>query len=198
MPNLNLLTSDEIAISIDFEIMKCSNLIRGVVENVAFIDEIMPLMKVDYDTMQLVLKWASQHKDDPPLPDDYEDMIMDINEIPEWDRKYLDMGQEELLDLIRAADYLHIPKLIEYCHKTVACLLTGKTASEMCDTFGVTEEVVTEKEVINKEELGNTLEFSTVAVSDEEAFSKKRKMEASKDSETEKLSLKRKATETTE
>jgi S-phase kinase-associated protein 1 len=56
-----------------------------------------------------VLEWCEHHRKDPePLPEDADDSRKKSTEIPDWDKKFIDVDQEMLFEIILAANYLDI------------------------------------------------------------------------------------------
>ncbi|KAK7754463.1 hypothetical protein SLS62_003483 [Diatrype stigma] len=67
-------------------------------------------------------------------------------DVPIWDSIFLDVGMDDLIDLINAANYLEIEVLFERCCKTMAVKLTGKTTEEMRKILGVVSDLAPEEE----------------------------------------------------
>lgn len=56
-----------------------------------------------------VLEWCEHHRKDPePIPEDADDSRKKTTEISDWDRKFIDVDQEMLFEIILAANYLDI------------------------------------------------------------------------------------------
>lgn len=62
---------------------------------------------------QQVIEWCEHHRKDPePLPEDLDDTRKKTTEISEWDRKFIEVDQEMLFEIILAANYLDIKPLL--------------------------------------------------------------------------------------
>ncbi|CAE6458148.1 unnamed protein product [Rhizoctonia solani] len=77
----------------------------------------------------------NKHRDDEP----------DLEETPtrhtEWDKAFIaGLGQEELLDLILAANYLEMKQMLDLGCKQVADRIQGKTPDEIRKSFNITYE----------------------------------------------------------
>jgi hypothetical protein len=60
-----------------------------------------------------VIEWCDHHKKDPePIPEDADDTRKKTTEISEWDRKFIEVDQEMLFEIILAANYLDIKPLL--------------------------------------------------------------------------------------
>lgn len=144
MPNIKLRSSDGETFEVDVEIIKCSTTIRTMVENLGIDEEeteVVPLPNVTSTILKKVLEWATYHKDDPQVmedDDDYQENHTD-NMSP-WDVEFLNVNQSTLFELIVAANYLDIKKLLELACKKVANLIKGKTPEEIRETFSIKNE----------------------------------------------------------
>ncbi|XP_053686331.1 S-phase kinase-associated protein 1-like [Sabethes cyaneus] len=97
------------------------------------------LPNVDSNVLRLVLEWCTEHKDDPE-PDTMEEdrhLVRPTDDIGEWDKQFLDAVDGRLVELLVAADYLHIGSLLDLCVKTVANMLKGKTAEQIRSEFQI-------------------------------------------------------------
>lgn len=75
------------------------------------------------EILEKVLEWCEYHVNDPePFEDDFEDEFAARKSVTicEWDRDFYEVPQDQLFDIMLAANYLHI-KLREssyYCGYT--------------------------------------------------------------------------------
>ena len=104
----------------------------------------VPLPNVDAKTLKLVLEWCERHRDDKEADEEeeeeeYEDKSHQV--FPQWDKDWIkNMDTGVLFELILAVNYLEIKLLMDLCCEKVASLIRGKTAKEIRETFGITEE----------------------------------------------------------
>lgn len=108
----------------------------------------IPIGKVRGVIFEKVLEFLKYHHEnpsDPPKPGVRP-------EICEWDKKFLDVDQSTLLELIMAADYLNIKPLLTVGCRTVAGMIRGKTPDEIRATFNIVNDFSPEEEEENKRE----------------------------------------------
>ena len=158
MPNIKLRSSDGEIIEVDIGVAKMSGTIKAMMENLGIdededVEEELPLLKVDSAILKKVLEWAARHKDDPqPTPEEEELMRSYEPEIrarlltTEWDRRFLQVDQPTLFDLIQAANYLDIKVLLDVATITLADMIKGKTPEEIQDTFSIKKNTTPTKE----------------------------------------------------
>lgn len=79
-------------------------------------DEPIPLPNVSSSVLKKLLEYLEYHKDDP-LPaaeggESEDPRRRRVQEISEWDRRYIQVDQEMLFEIILAANYLEIKPLL--------------------------------------------------------------------------------------
>lgn len=91
------------------------------------------LEKVDGASLKLVAQWCAHHREDPEVhrPVDVENAYKTAHLVPEWDKKFLKLEIESLCALLDAASFLQVPLLMDYCAKTIANLIRGKTPAQI-------------------------------------------------------------------
>jgi len=151
MPMINLQSSDGVVFQVDFEIAKASVTIKTMVENLGLEEEdeeIVPLPNVNANILKKVIQWATYHKDDPPMPEDDEELDMRTDDICSWDADFLKVeDQGTLFELILAANYLDIKGLLAVTSKTVANMIKGKTPEEIRKKFNIENDFTAAEEV---------------------------------------------------
>ncbi|XP_021958771.1 S-phase kinase-associated protein 1-like [Folsomia candida] len=159
MPFINLESSDGERVKVDADVIKCSQTIKTLIENLGMEDsdddrEVVPLQNVSTEVLHKVIAWAEHHKDDlPPIEDD-EDPPRErrTDDITTWDANFIKMEQTQLFDLIVAANYLDISGLLDLGCKIVANMIKGKTAEEIRTMFDIENDLTPEDmEQIRKE-----------------------------------------------
>lgn len=111
MPFLKLQSKDGEIFKVDIQAAKCSNLLKVMLEGPNIekdYDEVVPVPNVNATTLRKVLEWANYHKYDPPMEDDNRPV-----HICDWDREFLRVDKEILMELILAANYLVIKGLLD-------------------------------------------------------------------------------------
>merc|ERR1712055_484899 len=98
------------------------------------VKEILPLPTIVSKALERVMTWCEHHQDDP---EDVENTEPDVNpdgtrnvrkiyDLPPWDMNWMLPMQKDLdllMDVVKAANYLYIPKLIEITCMTIAKML---------------------------------------------------------------------------
>ncbi|EFO83072.1 hypothetical protein GCK72_024216 [Caenorhabditis remanei] len=98
-------------------------------------DEVIPMEIIKETPLKKVAAWCEHHKgEEIPTAEESNPRMV---EVPEWDRDFLKMSNMELYDLICAANYLDIKRLLNYSCKIVSEMCTGKTAEELRQIFGI-------------------------------------------------------------
>jgi len=138
MGKIKLLSNEGELFELDLEVAKKSEVIREMLENCDDSTEDVPLPTISSDQLRKVVQWLEQHSDDVVggrLKG--EDKDYNSDNIPEWDKKFFNLSQVELFDLILAANYLDIKDMLDLLAKSVANMMKGKSAQEIRDTFNI-------------------------------------------------------------
>ncbi|XP_046609302.1 S-phase kinase-associated protein 1-like, partial [Neodiprion virginianus] len=116
------------------EIANCSVTIKTMLEELGLDedeDEIVPLPNVNSAILRKVIQWVTHHKDDPPPPEDDENKEKRTDDISSWDADFLKVHQGTLFELILAAHYLDIKRLLDVSCMTVVNMVKEKTPEEI-------------------------------------------------------------------
>lgn len=144
-----LSSSDNEEFKIDKVVAQKSVLIKNMLEDISDYDAPIPLPNVTAKILGKIIEWCSHHKDDQVTKNDEENRN---TEIDEWDKKYMEVDQETLFDIILAANYLDIKPLLDVGCKTVANMVKGKSAEEIRKIFNITNDFTPEEEYQIKKE----------------------------------------------
>jgi len=147
MGKIRLVSNDGEMFQLDIEVAKKSEVIKEMLENCDDSSEDVPLPTISSDQLRKVVQWLEQHRGDVVM-DRLKGEEKDYNSdnIPEWDKKFFNLSQVELFDLILAANYLDIKDMLDLLAKSVANMMKGKTAQEIRETFNI-ECDLTEEEI---------------------------------------------------
>ncbi|KAJ2129927.1 hypothetical protein IW136_005704, partial [Coemansia sp. RSA 678] len=86
------------------------------------------------------------HQSDPLVNDnEYEAQLQSSNNNLPWDEQFMKVDQEMLFKILLASNYMDIKPLLDLGCKTVANMISGKTAEEIRTMFDITDEL-TDKE----------------------------------------------------
>jgi S-phase kinase-associated protein 1 len=151
MPKIKLISSDNQTFSVDLEVAMFSGTIRQAVDDVGLSENsTVPLSLVNGHTLKLVLAWLEHYKKEPAQMIDTGDICLD--NIPEWDKDFLNVSDPTLFSLINAANYLDLKGLLQVCCKTLAKKITGKNAEQLREDFGIENDYTPEEEAAVRKE----------------------------------------------
>ncbi|KAI9092688.1 S-phase kinase-associated protein 1A-like protein [Phlyctochytrium arcticum] len=146
-----LQASDNKQFTVDRAVAERSMLLKNMLEDVGEGSEPVPLANVTSSILSKVIEYCQHHKDDPiPTADEekesYEPARRKADDIEEWDATFIQMGNEELFEIILAANYLDIKPLLDLGCKTVANMLKGKTPEQIRELFNIENDFTPEEE----------------------------------------------------
>lgn len=89
-----------------------------------------------------------KEEEDPALKLDDPNHVLDKPyPLTEWDTQYLtDLDQGAVFELILAANYLDVSRLVKVCARKIALSVLGKTPKEIYAMFGVDKDLTPEEE----------------------------------------------------
>jgi len=154
---VRLQSSDGETFEVEMEIIKLSNTIKTMLEDLGAEDEeseteIIPLPNVNAAILKKIIQWCTYHKEDPPMLDEDDNKEKRTDDIGSWDSDFLKVDQGTLFELILAANYMDIKGLLDVTCKTVANMIKGKTPEEIRRTFNIKNDFTpAEEEQIRKE-----------------------------------------------
>ncbi|KAI9105814.1 SCF complex subunit Skp1 [Phlyctochytrium arcticum] len=134
-----------------------STLLRNLLEDIGDMEDeqhSIPLTNVDASVLRKVITYCDQYKGAPldsssAEPDSSPGKFSDL---PDWDREFVSIPQEEIFALILAASYLDIKDLLDLGCFKVASMIEGKSVEQIRTMFNI-QNVFTpeEEETIRKE-----------------------------------------------
>lgn len=83
---------------------------------------------VDADVFAKVVEFMEAHKSDKELPEEYNTFDVMFSD---FDRVFMEMDRTLLFKVTSAANYLHVPLLLELCCKFIADRLKEKTTEQI-------------------------------------------------------------------
>ncbi|KAJ3050688.1 hypothetical protein HK097_008314 [Rhizophlyctis rosea] len=132
-----------------------STLLKNMLEDVGESNQPIPLPNVSHKILKRVLEYCIHHKDDPQPPSDDDKDSFDSSrkrsdDIDEWDQKFIkgkeEEHNEELFQIILAANYLDIKPLLDLGCKTVANMIKGKSPEQIREMFNIENDFTPEEE----------------------------------------------------
>lgn len=160
-PKVILESKDGEKIDVPKKVIMMSGLIKDMLEEDAPDDDedmehketpTIPIPNVEEKPLKKVIEYCQNHwnnKADPiekPLKGRIEEVIS------EWDRRFLEIDQQLLIELIMAANYLNIKDLLDLTCAKVASMIKGKSPEQIRDMFGIKNDFTPEEEEKIREE----------------------------------------------
>ncbi|CAB0036168.1 unnamed protein product [Trichogramma brassicae] len=124
---IHLKSSDGVIFDLDLSIAKRSGMIKTMIESLGedYLDEALPLIKIKSNVLKKVIEFATHYKN-TPIKEDGES-----RQITEWDKNFLKIDLETLLDLTDIANYLDMKDLLDYATDAVSKWFAGKSPDAM-------------------------------------------------------------------
>lgn len=141
MSNITIVSSDNKSYTVDRKVAAKSVLIKNMISDLAGDDDAgfsVPIPNVRSGILKKVLQWANQHKDDEE--EEEEEGKTPTVVITDWDKKFFNVDQETLNEIVLAANYLNIKGLLDMGCKTIANNLRGKSPEEIRRVFNIPED----------------------------------------------------------
>ncbi|KRZ07815.1 S-phase kinase-associated protein 1 [Trichinella zimbabwensis] len=170
--SVSVVSGDGKVFEVDIKAIQLSKTVKTMLEDLRFdgeqsIVEAIPLPNVNASVLEKILVYCEYHKNDMPENEENvqkkqiqnEEMnfeeygIEQLNlhdecekeDISDWDKKFLDVDQGTLFDIILAANYLEIQSLLDVACLSVAKMMKGKTPEEIRNTFNIKNDFTPEE-----------------------------------------------------
>lgn len=140
MSAVNLKTSDDVIFKVERDIIRMFEAIQIILEtnddDSDDSEEEIPLFRINADTFENVILWATYHKDDDPLSPPIEKDGTDT--IHPWDAAFLNsLHSDTLIQLILAVDFLNVKSLYVAACKMIVSRMKNKNAQEIRVAFDI-------------------------------------------------------------
>ena len=160
MKTLNITTADGGKFELDWEVAKQSQTIRTMLDDLGIeedsnSDDTIPLTneEVTGPVFKKALVWMTGNRGKPePKEDDEEDELktkpcVSLDQLNDWEKKYIDMPVDEMFPLLITGNFLEIKGLINLMVKAVALQIQGKTVEQIRETFHIADPCWTPEEL---------------------------------------------------
>ena len=126
MMKVSLIASDQGKFEIEESVAKKSQLLKNMIEDTGIEEEIY-LPNVKSSPLEKIIKYCDHYRNSEPPEIEKPLPKASLKELVDpWDEEFIDIkNQEELLELLLAANYLDIRSLIELCCAKVATMIKG-------------------------------------------------------------------------
>lgn len=112
---------------------------------------LIPVPNVRAAVLTKVIEWAEHHRD-TKFPDADDDDTRKLTPVDSWDKKFLEVDQEMLYEIILAANYLNIRPLLDAGCKIVAEMIRGRSPDEIRKLFNIENDFTADEEIAIKRE----------------------------------------------
>lgn len=144
---VTLVASDGEKFSVPRKVAVQSELIKSLIDEEATGNEEVPLTDIKSPILAKVIDFMNHHADvklseiEKPLKS------ANLAEIvPAWDAAFVELEQEQLFELVLAANYLDIKSLLDLSCAKVASMVKGKSPEEIRKTFNIKNDFTPEEE----------------------------------------------------
>jgi len=142
-------TNDNKEIEFYINIAKLMIIVKSAMED-ADDDGVMPLPNINSNILEKVMDYGKMWL---TMTDEQKnDIKQATNNHTEWEKKYFDIPQETVFELIIAANYLQMQILLDASCKFIASLISGKTTEELREIFNIENDYTPDEEQAMKEE----------------------------------------------
>ncbi|GMM33422.1 SCF ubiquitin ligase subunit [Saccharomycopsis crataegensis] len=155
---VTLISSDKQKFQVSKKVAEKSVLIKNLISDMNQDDDDddeeemnIPVPNVRAAVLQKVIEWAEHHKD-TNFPDVDDEDTRKSTPVDEWDKKFLEVDQEMLYEIILAANYMNIRPLLDAGCKIVAEMIRGKSPDEIRKIFNIDNDFTPEEEAAIKRE----------------------------------------------
>ena len=147
---ITLQSGDGEMFPVDLDVAKKSRTIRTMLEDLGIetendgeeIKETLPLPNITAMILKKVIDWCEFHKDDKESDDQEEApngerKQREIVPLSDWDKEFVKVDKGIIFEIIMAANYLHIPGLINTTCMNIASMLKGKSPEQIREEFNI-------------------------------------------------------------
>ncbi|KAJ2612815.1 hypothetical protein H4S08_002530 [Coemansia sp. RSA 1365] len=135
---IQIRSSDGQLFVVDMKTISLITFIKNLIEDLGNNNELLQLPNVKGDILDLVIRYCEYHKNDVQLGED--DLFQDKFIVSAWDRKFMQMKDSTMLQLLNAADYLGIEPLVELCCLSIAKIIRELSVDEICLRYGIVDD----------------------------------------------------------
>ena len=144
---IRLQTMDGEEVEVDKEIACKSQLIKGILEENADPDDVIPLPSVKKAILDKVLEFCTYINQHPAPEIEKPLRSSNLADVAgEWYANFVNLEQELLFELIMASNFMDIKSLLELACAKVASMIKGKTIPEIRKFFNIENDFTPEEE----------------------------------------------------
>ncbi|GLJ58815.1 hypothetical protein SUGI_1479070 [Cryptomeria japonica] len=140
---VKLKSSDDEMFEVDEAVAFESETIKNMIEDTG-VESVVPLPNVNSKILAKVIEYCKYHVDAAKTSE--ETTAISELDVKTWDKEFVKVDQATLFDIILAANYLNIKKLLDLTCQTVADMIKGKTPEEIRKIFNIKNDYTPEEE----------------------------------------------------
>ncbi|UJR38490.1 hypothetical protein I4U23_031158 [Adineta vaga] len=133
-------TSDKDVLEVDLAIAKQWAPIKNMYEAFGTVDtseKPIELTNVNTEVLKKIIQWAEYHQKDEVDTEDGTPQAKRFVSLQEWDKKYFEIEQQMIFEIIMASNYLGMMTLLDMACKTIADMIKDKTPEQVRQTFNI-------------------------------------------------------------
>jgi S-phase kinase-associated protein 1 len=152
-PKIELVSNNGDVYEVDVAAAKLSNLVETILEDAEPPYDQVPLPNVDSDTLKRIVDFMNEYSNSKMERIEKPLRSSDMKELVGTFARFVDdITQEQLFELIKAANYMYISPLLDLSCAKVATMIRGKTPEEIRKTFNIVNDFTPEEEQAVREE----------------------------------------------
>ncbi|XP_021773392.1 SKP1-like protein 1A [Chenopodium quinoa] len=138
-----LQSSNKEFFSVDENSARLSQTLKHIIEDLEIGDSnnFIPVPNVDAKILSKVIEYCNKHV--VPVSPEFKTTE---DEIKQWDKDFLKVDQDTLIQLILASNYLGIKGLLDLTCQAIADIMQSKTAEEVRKMFNIVNDFTSEEE----------------------------------------------------
>ncbi|KAJ1663522.1 hypothetical protein IW140_004951 [Coemansia sp. RSA 1813] len=130
-----------------------SDLVRNTVEDVGQTDEPIILPNVRGMVLAKIIEYCTHHKDDARILSSTPDLVQSDSVVDAWDRRFMDVDDTLMLEILSAADYLSIEPLVELGCTVIAKIIRSLSVDDIRQRYGIEDDFTDEQRIQIQKEL---------------------------------------------
>jgi S-phase kinase-associated protein 1 len=145
---VNFVSKDGVKFAVPRPVAQMSVTIKEMLEDLEESEQEIPLPEVTAAYFEKVIAYCERHHYYPEVSTDpnWTPESKRSDDIVPWDANFINLPQEDIFQIILAANYLNIKNLLDLGCKTVANMIKGKTPEEIRKLFNIKNDFTPEEE----------------------------------------------------
>ena len=142
---INLVSSESCMIPIGIKAAKKSNFINNFIND--YPNENIVFNTINYSTLKKAAEFLEHYKDSEPREIRYPLPKKEFKDcVDMWDYEYINISNEDVLELMLAANFMDIKPLLELTCAKIASVIKGKSTKEIQDLLNIESDNIDDEE----------------------------------------------------